>query len=240
MADAAATVPAPKPKSPVPPTREPRKRTRSPPPASPKGRSRRELPTHAVEILKASHANYPYPKKKRRHNSTGPPCQHTTEAYPKTPLPAYRATSSQGGGPTGGRGGPDGGCGGFGRRRRSKDVAHCAPAACASHTRRTRTARACERRHWLRGRERLERRARGQYANLCGPSGAESVPSALTVVAATITHSSASARERYEPLLASRGLPDAAPARHRSGRDFARPLFLRLDSMSQAMHDHFI
>ena len=35
------------------PTREPRKRTRSPPPASPKGRSRRELPTHAVEILKA-------------------------------------------------------------------------------------------------------------------------------------------------------------------------------------------
>ena len=50
------------------------------------------------------------------------------------------------------------------------------------------------------------------------------------MVAATITHSSASARERYEPLLASRGLPDAAPARHRSGRDFARPLFLRLDS----------
>ena len=141
---------------------------------------------------------------------------------------------------SGGRGGPDGGCGGFGRRRRSKDVAHCAPAACASHTRRTRAARACERRHWLRGRERLERRARGQYANLCGPSGAKSVPSASTVVAATITHSSASARERYEPLLASRGLPDAAPARHRSGRDFARPLFLRLDSMSQAMHDHFI
>ncbi len=47
-------------------TREPRKRTRSPPPASPKGRSRRELPTHAVEILKAwltspQHFHHPYP-----------------------------------------------------------------------------------------------------------------------------------------------------------------------------------
>ena len=68
MADAAAApaAPAAKPKSPVPATREPRKRTRSPPPASPKGRSRRELPTHAVEILKAwltspQHFHHPYP-----------------------------------------------------------------------------------------------------------------------------------------------------------------------------------
>lgn len=44
----------------------PRKRTRSPAPASPKGRSRRELPTHAVEILKSwltspQHFKHPYP-----------------------------------------------------------------------------------------------------------------------------------------------------------------------------------
>ena len=42
---------------------------------------------------------------KTRHKG-GPPRAHTTEAYLKTPLPAYRAWSSQGGGPTGGRGGP--------------------------------------------------------------------------------------------------------------------------------------
>ena len=68
MSDAAApAAPAAPAKSRRPvPTREPRKRTRSPPPASPKGRSRRELPTHAVEILKAwltspQHFHHPYP-----------------------------------------------------------------------------------------------------------------------------------------------------------------------------------
>ena len=83
MADVDANAPAPaaKPKSPVPATREPRKRTRSPPPASPKGRSRRELPTHAVEILKAwltspQHFHHPYPTQISASRCVEAPSRH--------------------------------------------------------------------------------------------------------------------------------------------------------------------
>ena len=62
-------------------TREPRKRTRSPPPASPKGRSRRELPTHAVEILKAwltspQHFHHPYPTQISASRCVEAPSRH--------------------------------------------------------------------------------------------------------------------------------------------------------------------